>query len=107
MLERTCEILKHSMNMVFNFMKFTVESALDFVDGRLPTLDFKLWIGEENKVFFTFFEKPTSSNQMLHRNTALSENTKVSNMTSEVMRRMFHVSEDLPMEERTMVLDRL
>ena len=44
---------------------------------------------------------------MLHRNTALSENTKVSNMTSEVMRRMLHVSEDLPIAERIVVLDRL
>ena len=51
--------------------------------------------------------KLTSSNQILHRDSALSENTKMSTLTSEVMRRMFHVSEDLPMEERTVVLDRL
>ena len=44
---------------------------------------------------------------MLHRNTALSENQKVSNMTSEVIRRMMHVSEDLPMGERVVVLDRV
>ena len=44
---------------------------------------------------------------MLHRDTALSENKKISNMTSEVMRRMMHVSEELPILERVVVLDRL
>ena len=62
MLERTCSLLKESMNMVFTFLRFTVESALDFEDERLPTLDFKLWVGDQNKILFTFFEKPTSSN---------------------------------------------
>ena len=106
-LERTCDILKTSMNMVFTFMNFTIESALDFADCRLPTLDFKLWVRADNQIMFTFFEKPTCSNQVLNRFTALSENTKVSNMTSEVIRRMMHVSEQLPMDERVVVLDRL
>ena len=44
---------------------------------------------------------------MLHRDSALSENTKMSNITSEVMRRMMHVSEELPMEERIVVLNKL
>ena len=83
-LERTCEILKKSMNMVYTFLNFTIESCLDFEDARLPTLDFKLWVRSDNQILFTFFEKPTCLNQMLNRNTALSENTKVSNMTSEV-----------------------
>ena len=42
-LERTCDILKESMNTIFTFLNFTIESELDFVDRRLPTLDFKLW----------------------------------------------------------------
>ena len=41
MLERTCGIMNQSMNTVLNFLNFTVESALDFSDGWLPTLDFK------------------------------------------------------------------
>ena len=105
-LERTCDILKESMNKVFSFLNFNIESALDFDDKRLPTLDFKIWVTTENQIMYTFFEKPTSSNQMLHRNTALLENQKVSNMTSEVIRRMMHVSEGLPMSERVVVLDR-
>ena len=95
------------MIMVFTILNFTIESAMDFTDGRLPTLDFKLWVRSDNHIVFSFFEKPTCSNQMLSRHSVLSENTKVSNMTNEVIRRMMHVSEQLPIEERTVVLNRL
>ena len=44
---------------------------------------------------------------MLHRKTALSENTKMSTVNSEILRRMMNVSEDLPMQERIVVLDRV
>ena len=57
--------------MVFDFLSFTVESELDFQDRRLPTLDFKLWVGDDNLVRFTFFEKPTATNQMIHKESAL------------------------------------
>ena len=54
-LERTSVLLKESMNMVFGFLNFTVETEMDFEDNRLPTLDFKLWVGEDNVVHYTFF----------------------------------------------------
>ena len=56
---------------------------------------------------YTFFEKPTVSNQMLHRQTALSENTKMATINSEIVRRMMNVSEELPNEERIVVLDKV
>ena len=106
-LERTCELIRQSLNLIYPFLNFTIESEEDFPDRRLPTLDFKLWVREDNVVLFTFFEKPTSSNQMLHRNTALSENTKMATLNAEVVRRMLNVSEELPIEERVQVLDRV
>ena len=105
-LERTCELVRQSLNKIYPFLNFTIESALDFEDQRLPTLDFKLWVSEGNQIMYTFFEKPTSSNQMLHRQTALSENTKMATINSEIVRRMMNVSEELPMQERVQVLDR-
>ena len=104
-LERTSELVRQSLNKIYPFLNFTIESAEDFEDRRLPTLDFKLWVSAGNIVLYTFFEKPTSSNQMLHRNTALSENTKMATMNAEIVRRMMNVSENLPIQERTVVLD--
>ena len=56
MLERTCKLVRESLNMVFGFLNFTIESELDFEDRRLPTLDFKLWVGEDLLIRYTFFE---------------------------------------------------
>ena len=58
-------------------------------------------------ILYTFFEKPTNSNQMLHRQTALSENTKMATINSEILRRMLDVSELLPIQERIIVLDKV
>ena len=94
------------MNAIFSFLRFTVESELDFEDRRLPTLDFKLWVRQEDGlIMHTFYEKPTSSNQTIQKDTALPENTKMATLNSEVVRRMLHTSELLPIEERIMVLD--
>ena len=41
-LERTARLLKESFNGLFKFLQFTIETELDFMDTRLPTLDFKL-----------------------------------------------------------------
>jgi hypothetical protein len=41
-----------------------------------------------------------SSNQVLHNDTALAEDTIISSLTSEVKRRMFNTSEQLDMKER-------
>ena len=99
----TSEILRKSMNAIFDFLRFTVESEMDFKDRRLPTLDFKLWVRQEDGlVMHTFYEKPTSSNQ---KDTALPENAKMATLNSEVVRRMLHTSELLPIEERIVVLD--
>jgi hypothetical protein len=34
-LERTCELLRQSMNMIFDFLNFTIESGMDFEDGSI------------------------------------------------------------------------
>ena len=93
------------MNIIFEFLEFTIETVDDFEDKRLPTLDFKLWVSPDNLVLYTFFVKPTSSNQMIQKDTALPENTKILN--SEVVWRMQNTCELLPMAEREVVLDEM
>ena len=83
-----------------------MEIETDFVDNRLPTLDFKLWVNEEGIVVYTFYEKPMSSNQVMHQDSALPENMRVASLNAEVVRRMQNCSELLPVTERVVVLDR-
>ena len=104
-LMRTSRILQKTMTSVYSFLNFTMETALDFQDRRLPTLDFKLWISQENIVLYTFFEKSMTSNQVMHRSSALPENTKMASLNAEVIRRMQNTSEILPDVERVVVID--
>ena len=100
-------MLQQSRDKIFQFLNFTVESEEDFEDRRLPTLDFKIWVDKNNIIHYTFLEKPTSSNQMIHLESALPENTMMATLNSEVLRRMQNVSELLPMSEIDEVLDKL
>ena len=60
---------------------------------------------QKNIIHYTFFEKPTSSNQMIQQESALPETIKMATLISKVVRRMQNVSELLPVEKR--VLDNL
>ena len=89
------------------FLKMTMETEEDFENRRLPNLELSLWVNSETIILYTFFEKSMSSNQLLHNETALAEDTIIISLTSEVKRRMFNTSEQLDMKERIIVLDKL
>ena len=59
LLDITVEVIRESINGMFGFLKFTVETGCDFVDGWLPTLDCSLRVNEMNVVDYKFYEKPT------------------------------------------------
>ena len=54
-LDRTTTILQATMKSIYGFLNFTMEIETDFVDNRLPTLDFKLWVNEEGMVVGVHF----------------------------------------------------
>ena len=105
-LERTTTVLQEIMKEVCHFLRMTMETELDFQERTLPTLDVQLWVSEGNVVQYNFFEKPMASNQCIHKDTALAEDTKMATLNGEVVRRMQNTSEELPTEARVKVLDR-
>ena len=54
---RMARILRPAMNSINSDLRFTTETAEEFDDKKLPTLDFKLWLEEDMEVNHTFFEK--------------------------------------------------
>ena len=75
--EKTAEVILHLMNEVHHNLTFTMELARDFPDGKLPTLDTKLWM-EGCKVMYDFYEKPMVGNCVMNKKSAIGENTKIS-----------------------------
>ena len=61
---------------------------------------------EEDYVIYSFFEKPMTLNQVIHKDTALSENCKIQSLHNEIMRRLKNCSDRVTGEEKIAILDK-
>ena len=106
-LRKTRLVLEDTMRGVQNYLKMTMETEDDFPDGGLPvpTLDINLWVREDHMIMYTFYEKPMSTNQVLHKDSAMPENTKIASLTQDLVRRMKNTSELVDKVERNKVVD--
>ena len=85
---RTANILVGMMNDIFPFLNFTIELGEDFVDGKLPSLDTKIWVQDGWKILFEFFEKTMTSNLTVEAGSALSKDVKMATLSEEITRRL-------------------
>ena len=91
---RTARTVKDIVNSCNKTLRCTVETCDDFEDGRLPTLDTNIWM-EGGKVVNTFYEKEMSAKTVIHRDSALSENSKMASLRQNVVRHIRNTSERL------------
>ena len=101
--QRTTKIISEAMCSLVEFLKFTGEDSSMFDDNTLPTLDTALWVSE-GQVKYKFYEKPTCSNQVVHRDTALPRSSIESTLIQETVRRLKNSSANLDSKERTAIL---
>ena len=102
--EKTAEIILPLMNKIHHNLSFTVELAKDFADGKLPTLDTKLWM-ENGVIMYDFYEKPMVGNRVMSKKSAIGENTKISSLSNDLIRRLKNCSELLADNQRIKVVD--
>ena len=102
---RTAEQLVKSMRSILEFLVFTMEIGEEFRDGKLPTLDTKIWIESGRKIMYEFFEKTMAANVLIQAKSALSDQVKVASLTQEVVRRLKHTRLELPHSSRMDVLE--
>ena len=102
--EKTAEVLKCIMNSIFPSTQFTTETAEDFASATLPTLDTQLWV-HNDKVMYSYYEKPTSSKQVIARKSAMSENGKVASLSQDLVRRLKNTNLELPQEEKNEIVN--
>ena len=102
--EKTARVLKQMMNSVFTNLRFTVETAEDFKDAALPTLDTKVWI-EGGRLLYTYFEKPMANKKVMARKSAMGENMKIASLSQDLVRRMKNTSSRLPQSSRNEVVN--
>jgi hypothetical protein len=93
------------MNSVNPDLQFTVETAEDFEDGRLPTLDFDMWVDEGGVIKHSYFEKPMKTQLVLMKRSAMSENQKIDILSNELIRRLSNVGQGIEKSETTKVIN--
>ena len=103
-LQKTSEILEGIINSVCTWLKLTMEHE-EMFGGVLPTLDLEIWVGEQNKVMFRFFEKAMVSPMVLHRRSAMPEGIRRATLNQEMVRRMVNTSELVDVKTRIDVVD--
>ena len=61
---------------------------------------------EEGRVVNTFYEKEKSAKTVIHKDSALSENSKMASLSQNVVRHMRNTSERLDISERVKVVNK-
>ena len=98
-LEVTETILGRSMQDIYPFLKFTTEVG-EGVEGWLPTLDTQLRVEDNNVVSYRFYEKPSTTNTMVPKRSALTENSKLQILSNDLVRRLSHT--DIRQDKKTL-----
>ena len=73
-------------------LKFTAETAEDFEDQRLPTLDFSLWLENNGEINHSYFQKPMKTCYVTMKESAMSQHQKVQILSNEIVRRLSNVN---------------
>ena len=91
-VEITRRVLHNSMQEVLPSLNFTKEVGEG--DGKwLATLDTEIRVEKDNIIRYRQFEKPTTTNTVLMKRSALEENAKVQILSNELARRLGNTDE--------------
>ena len=89
-------------NSISKDIQFTAETAEDFKDGRIPTLDFSMWMdkvqGENkphNKIRYMYYEKSMARNTVILESSSLNWISKRTSLSQDLVRRMINTDRTL------------
>ena len=93
----TMDVIQEVANSINPMIKLTVETLCNFKDGKLPVLDIKVNINdnENNRIDFEFYEKPTQNCRVILASSALSFTKKRTILTQEGLRRLRNTKMEL------------
>ena len=88
---RMARICLVAMNSINSDLVFTVEVPEEFPMGRLPTLDFSLWL-EDGLINHTYYEKEMKTPFLLMNDSAMGDHQRASILSNELVRRLSNVN---------------
>ena len=96
------------MNDINPDLEFTVETADDFEDKKLPTLDFCIWQEEDGSINHTYYQKPIKSPYVIMERSSMSKQQKLQILANEMTRRLSNINKKrIKQEEYNRVVDQM
>ena len=95
---RTARVMVDVANSLDEDIQMTFDCPSSNGDGKMPVLDLKMWMCDEEgvkKVKFCFYEKPMAAKVTVLKESALSWRVKKMALSGEVCRRYLNCSKDI------------
>ena len=101
------EKVKEIANSIHKSIVVKVDYPSNHENNRLPVLDMEFWIGQvevngelKHQIFYSHYMKPVSSRYVIHKDSAISYNTKLNILTNKLTRVMRNISPHVTTEEK-------
>ncbi len=94
---RAMRLVKLVGESIHNSIKLETEYPSKYEDGKMPTLDLKVWVDDTTKqIEYEHYAKPVSSKYTIHKRSAMSQKSKRQILTQEGLRILLNCSKRLP-----------
>ena len=103
----TMRIVQAIANDIEPMIQMTFDVPSLHNDKKVPMLDTKVWIDEEeNKIYHQYFEKPTKSKMVISKESAMPLHKKIDILSNEVFKRLHNTSHDIEWEKKVPMLEK-
>ena len=99
--KRTMTLIQSIAEYIHPSIKLTVDYPSNHLDNKVPMLDVKMWIADENGrkvVLYEHYEKESATKSVINAMSAIPTKTKRTVLSQEMLRILLHCSNLLPWE---------
>ena len=97
---------RKAMNSINPDIQFTTETAYDFPEGRLHTLDTDIWVEEGGILRHSYYQKGMKTPYVLMQASAMASQQKFSILSNELMRRLGNIDHLVEHEEKMEIIEK-
>ena len=99
------KIIKEVADSIDVNIKVTFDSPSNHSDGKVPILDVKTHINEDNIIMYYFYKKPISSDFVTLKSAAMTMQQKINILTLQCKGRLHNTSENAEEETKVILLN--
>ena len=93
------------MSSVYESIKFTTKTQINFEDEYLITLDTNLQMNKQGRITYKFYQKPIASKLCMMKAAAISDEVKRASLSQDLIRRMMTTDEEQAQGVRDAIVD--